>query len=287
VLLSEQGDTQFDLKFRLFGVPVRVHPFFWLVTAMLGWNLVDLGFQYLLLWIACCFFSILLHEMGHVLMGRVFGTRGHIVLQGLCGLAVGASGLYDRWKRVLVSLAGPGIQILFTILMLAGLATFGNTEPIPEEYLAKRNLVDQWLDQIQWLTYQPTWPAVARHAIWFLFQINLYWALINLLPVYPLDGGQVSREFCTWIWRNDGVRYSLVASIVTAIVVAVNSLLAWKGPWSIPYVPKSGPWFALFFGVLAFESFQLLQFENAKRSRWQEPDDRMPWEKDPDEWKRR
>ena len=120
MLLSEQGQSPLDLKFRLFGVPVRVHPFFWIGSAILGWSTVDLGVEYLLIWIACCFFSILLHEMGHVMMGRVFGTNGHIVLQGLCGLAVGASELRDRWKRVLVILAGPGIQLVFAALCLLG-----------------------------------------------------------------------------------------------------------------------------------------------------------------------
>jgi len=287
VLLSEQGGTQFDLKFRLFGVSIRVHPFFWLVTALLGWNTVSKGFEYLLVWIACCFFSILMHEMGHVLMGRLFGTHGHIVLQGLCGLAVGASGLYDRWKRVLVILAGPGIQLVFTALLLAGLASFGNTKPLPDEYLEKLNVVDQLTLQAQWLTIQPTWPEHVQDAIWYLFQINLYWALMNLLPVFPLDGGQVCREFCTWLWPADGIRYALVVSIVVAATVALNSLSAKMHGPHIPYLPTGGTWLAIFFGLLAFESYQNLQYENTKRSHWHEPDDRLPWESDPDEWKRR
>ena len=32
------AETQFDLKFRLLGVPVRIHPFFWVVAAVMGWQ---------------------------------------------------------------------------------------------------------------------------------------------------------------------------------------------------------------------------------------------------------
>src|SRR5438128_6217200 len=49
VLLGEPTRSDFDLRFHLFGVPVRVHPTFWLFSAILGWNWVDLGWEYLLL----------------------------------------------------------------------------------------------------------------------------------------------------------------------------------------------------------------------------------------------
>src|SRR5947209_1367701 len=73
VLLGEPTRSDFDLRFHLFGVPVRVHPTFWLFSAILGWNWVDLAWEYLLLWIGCSFVSILLHEMGHVFMAMMFG----------------------------------------------------------------------------------------------------------------------------------------------------------------------------------------------------------------------
>ena len=74
------GRTQFDLNWRLFGVDVRVSPWFWLVSALLGWEaMVPRGFQFLILWVLCVFVSILLHEFGHVLVGRVFGSDGYIV----------------------------------------------------------------------------------------------------------------------------------------------------------------------------------------------------------------
>jgi hypothetical protein len=53
-------------------------------------------------------------------------------------------------------------------------------------------------------------------------------------------------------------------------------------PWAIPYVP-TGTWVAILFGLLAYQSWQLLQQARI----WQtQVDDRLPWENDPDAWKR-
>src|SRR5690242_17632281 len=62
VFLLEPEHTQFDLRFRMLGTDVRVNPMFWLVSAFLGWWWLDEGLSYLVLWIACVFVSILLHE---------------------------------------------------------------------------------------------------------------------------------------------------------------------------------------------------------------------------------
>ena len=34
--------------------------------------------------------------------------------------------------------------------------------------------------------------------------LNLWWGLVNLLPVYPLDGGQIAMEFFRSKWPYDG-----------------------------------------------------------------------------------
>ena len=101
-MFFEPQQTQYDLNFRLLGVPVRIHPWFWLMSAILGWDLVKTGpdgFLLLVLWIACVFVSILVHEFGHIFMGVVFGSRGHVVLYGMGGLAIGSADVRNRWGR--------------------------------------------------------------------------------------------------------------------------------------------------------------------------------------------
>lgn len=262
MLLDEQRETPFDLKFRLFGTHIRVSPWFWLVSAFLFWDYIKGGPEYLVIAILCVFFSLLLHEFGHVWMGRLFGTNGHIVLQGWCGLAVGSSNLHNRWQRIAVYLAGPGIQLLFWA-GIYGFITF-----------AEPKIISPHL----------------RAAIHFLMWINLWWPIINLLPIWPLDGGQVSRELFTWASRNNGVRFSLSLSLVTAAIVTINAISYAIGGYNIPYLPVSDRFFFIFFFALfVVESFILIQAELARsRGGWRDPDDsdRLPWETDPDDWKR-
>src|SRR5262245_20151706 len=90
VLLDEQRETPFDLKFRLFGTHVRVSPWFWLMCIFINFDMAKRGeFDLLVIFVMCVFLSILLHEFGHIWMGRLFGSNGYIVLQSLFGLAIG------------------------------------------------------------------------------------------------------------------------------------------------------------------------------------------------------
>ena len=77
--------TPFDLRWRLFGIAFRVHPSFWLFSVLFGYMFLrgappgtrhaDHLVFYLALWVACTFVSILIHELGHVVMGRLFGGK--------------------------------------------------------------------------------------------------------------------------------------------------------------------------------------------------------------------
>ena len=65
-MFAEPAPTQFDLRFNLGTVAVRIHPFFWLGCLFLGWaRFQSLGFGGLLLWTLCVFVSLMIHEMGH------------------------------------------------------------------------------------------------------------------------------------------------------------------------------------------------------------------------------
>src|SRR5690348_11709576 len=119
--LNEPQPTAYDLRFRLLGTDVRVHPMFWLVSVLLNFRLLQTGrIDLLLIWIACVFVSILVHEFGHVLMGRAFGSHAHIVLYSFGGLAVGSKEGLRRWQRVLVLFAGPGAGFVLFGAVLAG-----------------------------------------------------------------------------------------------------------------------------------------------------------------------
>jgi stage IV sporulation protein FB len=212
---------------------------------ILGFPAIELGIEFLLVWMVCVFVSILVHELGHVLMGRLFGAQGHIVLYSFGGLAVGSSDLSSRWQRIAVYFAGPLAGfVLFGLVLLAKLAFFAGTAEPPTLLVAS--------------------------AFQNLFFINLWWGLVNLLPIFPLDGGQISRDFLRWLWPRDGLQASLGLSVLTAAAVAVLAgvyLRSW--------------YMALLFGLLAVQSFQALR--QLRQTPWQE--EPQPWERDADDWR--
>jgi Zn-dependent protease len=210
------------------------------------------------LWILCVFLSILLHELGHVLVGWVFGSKGHIVLYSFGGLAVGSKALASRWQRIAVSVAGPVVQLLLWGLLVSAV------------FLDKDGSF--------------TGPGPIGWAVEFLLEINLYWALLNLLPVWPLDGGQVSRELCEWLMPYKGVRTSLGLSLITAGALAVNSLMAANGRPLIPYLPTGGVYTAMLFGMLALNNYFEIQQTPRSSGGWGEK--RRIWIDDQDDWRR-
>jgi Zn-dependent protease len=255
MFLIEPNQTPYDLRWRMFGTHVRVHPFFWLFSALFGWQFTQMGpngFLYLGLWVLCCFVSILLHEFGHIWMGQAFGSSGHIVLYSFGGLAVGAYNGVNRYQRILVSAAGPGIQLLLWAF-LKGLVAYP-ASPLPFRTL----------------------PPNAQMFLIMMLYVNFTWALLNLLPVYPLDGGQIAREVCSIVVGHKGVIVSLWISVCVAAFLAIHALLAQSGKIEglpIPYLP-TGTYIAILFGLLAFSSYQAIQIENTRSSFW---DDDSRW----------
>ncbi|MFO0825363.1 MAG: site-2 protease family protein [Gemmataceae bacterium] len=259
-MLAEPDRTPYDVNFRLLGFPVRIHPLFWLGAALLGASWLDAGLQYLAIWIAVVLISILVHEMGHAIAFRMFGSDSYIVLWMFGGLAVPRSGVRVRWQRIVVALAGPAAGfllcgILYGTHQLTDWGGRANGRPVMVFYL-------------------------------MLIVVNLYWGIFNLLPVFPLDGGQVSRELCEGKWRGRGLVMSLKISFGFAVAVVVYSLLCELDvrqrdgfldflPW---WFPRGSVFTAILFGLLAAQSYQLLQF-HGRGYYYEAPDDRVPWEK--------
>jgi stage IV sporulation protein FB len=256
VFLLEPQRTAFDLNWQMFGTSIRVHPMFWVFSAVLGWQWQRLGIEYLLIWIACVFVSILVHEFGHVFAGRIFGRESAIVLYTFGGLAIGANNLPRRWQRILVCLAGPA----------AGLALFGLVF-----------MIALFRPEIQ---SRLVWFALGRLA-W----INLAWSVLNLIPIWPLDGGQVSREALSGIFPGNGLRLSLGISFLLAALLAIHAIMEQNGRPLFPWLPIGGTYTAILFGLLALESFQLLQQAERNRRYWHQ-DEGTPWERDPTIWRR-
>jgi membrane-associated protease RseP (regulator of RpoE activity) len=251
--------TPYDLRFRLLDIPVRIHPLFWLVTAFLGWKDYDLPM--VLLRIACVFLSILVHEYGHALMARRFHGSPSIILWGLGGLCT-ASGERTDGQRIAVLLAGPGAGFaLGAIVMALSSLAFGIT--LPEHLAVLGDMVGLPGGGLAQDAINRTTSDFAASAYQYLLWINLMWGLVNLLPIWPLDGGQIFQVVMTRLNPRHGMRQSHIVSLVVAGIMAVFFLA--KDPQSY-FRP-------VLFGMLAFLNFQVLQTFQHARSFGQDHDE--------------
>lgn len=218
-MLGIPAETPYDLRFRLLGIPVRVHPFFWLIMAALGFN-EDV--KSTIIFVGCAFVSILFHEFGHGMMSRVFGQRPAIVLYGMGGLCY-----YDRvdrespGHRFLVLVCGPLAGFLLAGIAFAGIMIAG---------ISETNL-----------------SPVAGKILETLIVINLLWSTINLLPIWPLDGGQMSEVVLSRISEGNGRRW---AHVVSLLLSGVLGILAYQ---------YGQLFMALWFAYFAFTNYQVLQ----------------------------
>jgi Zn-dependent protease len=167
----------FDL--RVAGVPVRVMWMFFFVTFLIGSSFGDpvrIG-----AWMAVAFVSILVHEMGHAFAYRAFGVEPTVALHGFGGSTFGRS--LPVGRDLVVSLAGPvtGLVIGLPALVVA------NTVPVTSALVAN----------------------VIAMVVW----VNVWWSLVNLLPMLPLDGGNATNAGLSLLFRRDMTHPTRVISV--------------------------------------------------------------------------
>jgi len=231
-MLGTPQQTSYDLRFVLFRIPVSITPFFWIIGAFLAYrfalnlqedNRLDpIAFFAAILAILI---SILVHEMGHATVLRyVFRAYPFIVLHGF-----GGATMHDRpygyrrpgrFGRIFISFAGPLAGFLLSAISL-GIYYFSREAMEPDSYLV--------------------------FFLNVLFIIGVYWGILNLMPVYPLDGGQIFREICLMVSQRHGMEASAGVSAVTAILLAIY------------FFQIDALIMVLVFGVLAWQSIQMLQ----------------------------
>jgi stage IV sporulation protein FB len=257
VILAEPPRTAYDFEFQIFGFPVRVSPFFWLVAGILGHQnavAVDSIFAeqspsvgvLLLIWMAAVFLSILIHELGHAFTMRRFGMSASIVLYYMGGLAIPDAGqsfmrsmrISRGGEQILISIAGPAAQLLLAALIILGVRLSGH------RFQFVIWPVDLFIPPP---AGQPL-PSVGLEALlFFLTMPSIMWALLNLLPIFPLDGGQISRELFMMWSGNKGFHDSLVLSLIVAALGALY------------FFSTGSPFNAILFISLAVANYQLLQ----------------------------
>jgi Zn-dependent protease len=201
----------------------------------------------ILLWIVVIFISILVHELGHAFAFRRYGQPSHILLHFSGGLTIPESmpwgGGYANIsltpnQHIFISVAGPFAGFLLAALVLAVGAAMGG-----------QIIFSSLLGFIPFpLVVLPYGSGIINQIFVTFLWVNIFWGLINLLPVFPLDGGNIARYFLIQRDPWNGLRASLWVSVVTGAVLAIVGLLFMKSIYM-----------GFLFGLLAFQSYQMLQ----------------------------
>ena len=201
-------------QFRVLGIAVVVEWWFWLSGVLLGGGMNahnSRAWSEVAVWCGVMFVSVLVHELGHALAGRHFGAQPAIKLHGFGGLTVLPGAMFSRGQSILVSGAGPMAGLLLGFVVLAIVQVLRGVDL----------------------------PLLPRSALRDGLYINFVWTALNLLPIQPLDGGQILRDIL-------GPRRRQTAAMVGGI------LAVGLGIWAFT---EGQIYMAVMLGLLAYHNF--------------------------------
>jgi Zn-dependent protease len=143
------------------------------------------------LWVGIVLLSVLLHELGHATAGLAFGLEPRIDLHGMGGTTSWGTGRkLATAQLVSISLAGP-----FAGFFVAAV--------------------------VYWLLGPRRLPRFHGDFVYeTLLYVNVRWGLLNLLPMLPLDGGNVMAQLLNAVTRGRGARPARVISLLVAAISA-------------------------------------------------------------------
>ena len=151
-----------------------------------------------LLWVPVLFFGILLHELGHALTTRAFGYgNSEIVFWGMGGLAINRTKKPRSPKHnIVISLAGPAVSL--TLALLSGAALFA----------------------MEGALTATSWPA---KFLLLMAYANAFWAVFNMLPIYPMDGGQALSQGVLLVTR-DLAKANRITGVLSIVTIGLTLL---------------------------------------------------------------
>ncbi|NGX39241.1 MAG: Stage IV sporulation protein FB [Chlamydiae bacterium] len=164
-------------------IPITIRPFFWITAALIGF-LNSGSLIGTLVWIFVILISVIIHELGHGITAKLFGLQPRIELVALGGLTYHQGDKLPFWKQFIIVLNGP----IFGFCLF--LVAYG--------LLKVPSLAAGFMGSVLTLFY------------W----VNLIWTILNLVPVMPLDGGQLLRIALESFFGAKGMRYALVIGMV-------------------------------------------------------------------------
>lgn len=176
------------MQFSLLNFPVKVQPFFFITMLLLGMRLQGAE---LIAWVLAGFLHILCHELGHALVARWYGMKPRIELVPFGGLTI-----WEPIKRLsfkqdlLIALAGPAAGAI------SGAVAFALLVFIPKDSI----------------------PIFIHYTLWQMVVIGIFWSVLNLLPIKPLDGYSILDNLIAITKGHKQPRFTLKISFIFAVL---------------------------------------------------------------------
>lgn len=174
-------------EFSLFGIPVRVELWFFILPLF---ALQSRDLRGALIWGVIAFVSIMVHEFGHALAMRANGFAPSITLHALGGFTRYPDSARPTPKQsFFITLAGPGAGLTLGLIVLA-------------------------IERFTTIT-NPDLALAVSDARW----INIGWSIINLLPILPWDGGLILDAGTQWATGRRHDRLVALSSMIGGAAV--------------------------------------------------------------------
>ena len=179
---------------RLAGIDVYIHATFFILIAWIAlsyWQMSGnlTAFLSTVGFIGLLFSCVVLHELGHALAARRYGIQTrHITLLPIGGVAMLEKMPDDPKEEIIVSLAGPAVNVAIVAVLYLWLIISDTLVPVHTAYFTGGSLLEK------------------------LILVNIVLAVFNLLPAFPMDGGRVLRA--TLSMRMDRNRATRIAASV-------------------------------------------------------------------------
>jgi stage IV sporulation protein FB len=223
------GDKRWYL-FSVMGNKVYMTLSFLIIMVLFAGMGVQTGAQLLvgLLWVPVLFIGILLHELGHAFASKKLGY-GHseIVFWGLGGLAINRySGKRSHVHQILISLAGPLVSGLLA------LASLGVLFALEGAFTSTGYFGKFWE---------------------LMVMANGFWAIFNLIPIHPMDGGQAMGSALQMGMKNRerALRTTGIISIVMIVAMLAGSAFIFR--------QTPGIWLLLLSAYFAYLNWKMIQ----------------------------
>lgn len=173
-------------------IPVQIYPSFFIVAGLISLIYGDFNPMLTLLWASVIFLSLLVHEFGHALTAVACGQKASIDLMAFGGATRRSGKPLKYSQEFIIVFNGP----------LAGFAL---------------GCLSFWL----LYTYGSSFSLTIRQLLAISYYINFFWTAINLLPVQPLDGGQLLRIVLEGLFGLKGLKVAFFLSFLVSLALSI------------------------------------------------------------------